>query len=70
MGLPREERARLEDPRFESAFDTWTTDRVDVRYILSTSVMLRLSTLNRRLPGLRARFHDERLLLRLVDEGP
>lgn len=62
---PGEVRAQLEDPRFESAFETWTTDQVDVRYILSTSMMSRLSTLNGRFPGLRAHFHDERLLLLL-----
>lgn len=62
---PGEERAQLEDPHFESAFETWTTNQVDVRYILSTSMMSRLSALNRRFPGLRARFHAERLLLLL-----
>ena len=62
---PGEERAILEDPHFESAFETWTTDQVDVRYILSTSMISRLSALNRRFPGLRARFHDEHLMLLL-----
>jgi len=63
--VPGEERAHLEDPRFESAFETWTTDQVDVRFILSTSMISRLGALHRRFPGMRARFHDDRLLLLL-----
>ena len=62
---PGEEQATLEDPHFQAAFETWTTDQVDVRFILSTGMMSRLSALNRRFPGLRARFHHECLLLLL-----
>jgi Protein of unknown function (DUF3137) len=60
-----EERAQLEDPAFENAFDTWTTDQVDARYVLSPSMLERLTALNGRFRGLRARFHAERLLLLL-----
>jgi hypothetical protein len=60
-----EERATLEDPHFESLFQTWTTDQVDVRFILSTSTMSRLVALHARFPGMRARFHRECLLLLL-----
>jgi hypothetical protein len=60
-----EERAHLEDPAFERTFDTWTTDQVDARYVLSPSLLERLTALNGRFRGLRARFHDERLLLLL-----
>jgi hypothetical protein len=60
-----EERAALEDPGFEAVFDVWTTDQVDVRYVLSTSTMARLVALSRRFPGMRARLADENLLLLL-----
>jgi hypothetical protein len=60
-----EERAHLEDPAFETAFDTWTTDQVDVRYVLSPGMLERFVALNRRFPGLRVRLHAERLLLLL-----
>jgi hypothetical protein len=60
-----EERATLEDPHFESVFETWTTDQVDVRFILSTSMMSRLVALSTRFPGMRARFHQECVLLLL-----
>jgi hypothetical protein len=72
--LPRDEsgtraagdaRVALEDPRFEAVFETWSTDPTDARYVLSLSLMERLTALAERNPGLRARFHAERLLLLL-----
>jgi len=60
-----DQRVELEDPRFEAVFQTWSTDPVDARYVLSPSLMERLTKLHERHPGLRARFHDERLLLLL-----
>jgi hypothetical protein len=60
-----ERRAVMEDPEFEALFETWTTDQVDVRYVLSTSTMQRFCELNTHFPGLRARLHKEVLLLLL-----
>jgi hypothetical protein len=66
--MRNEERATLEDPEFERTFDTRTTDQVDVRYVLTPSMLERLTALNTRFRGLRARFHGERLLLLLPTE--
>jgi hypothetical protein len=55
----------LEDPSFASAFETWTTDQVEARYVLSPSLMERLTALERRFPRLRALFADGELLLLL-----
>lgn len=60
-----EARVDLEDPRFEAVFETWSTDATEARYLLSLSLMERLTALAERHPGLRARFHAERLLLLL-----
>lgn len=60
-----EKRIALEDPRFEAVFQTWSSDAIDARYVLSFSLMERLMTLNERHPGLRARFEGGRLLLLL-----
>jgi len=60
-----EARVELEDPRFTAVFEAWSTDQTDARYVLSLSLMERLTALAERHPGLRARFHAERLLLLL-----
>jgi hypothetical protein len=62
-----EQPAELEDPRFEATFSTWTTDQVDVRYVLSPGLMERLTALNLRFRGLRARFAAGRMVLFLPD---
>lgn len=41
-GEPRMQDAELEDPEFESHFGVTTTDQVEARYILSTSLMQRI----------------------------
>jgi hypothetical protein len=60
-----ESSAELEDPSFGAVFDTFTTDQVDVRYVLSPSLMERLTALAGRFRGLRALFAGGRLLLLL-----
>jgi len=55
----------LEDPEFEETFATVSTDQVDVRYVLSTSMARRFVDLSRRFPRMRALFKDEKLLLAL-----
>lgn len=60
-----EQPAELENPFFESFFETSTTDQVEVRYLLSTSMLERFISLHDHFPKLRARFHNESLLLLL-----
>jgi hypothetical protein len=60
-----ESRAELEHPAFANAFDTWTTDQVDARYVLSPALLERFTALQTRFPALRARFHEGTLLLLL-----
>lgn len=60
-----ETRVQLEDPAFDAVFVTWTTDQLDARYVLSPSLMSRLTALSARYPGMRALFQAERLLLLL-----
>jgi len=57
--------AELESLEFSNAFSVWTTDQIDLRYILSTSMMERLLELSERHPLMRASFSDEKLLLLL-----
>jgi hypothetical protein len=57
--------AELEDPSFDAVFDTLTTDQIDVRYVLSPSLMERLTALAARFRGLRALFAGGHLLLLL-----
>ncbi len=55
----------LEDPDFERLFETKSTDQIDVRYILSTSMMLRLQKLHDRFPKLRVLFQAEKMIMLL-----
>ena len=59
------ERVRLEDPRFEEAFEVWSSDQVEARYILTPTFMERLLDLDRHFGGgsIRLAFDAERLLL-------
>ena len=56
---------QLEDPDFNEAFAAVSTDQVDARYVLSTSMARRLVELNDRFPGMRALFRNENLVLAL-----
>lgn len=56
---------QLEDPEFNEAFAAISTDQVDARYVLSTSMARRLVELNARFPGMRALFRNENLVLAL-----
>lgn len=55
----------FEDPEFEALFEAVSTDQIDVRYILSPSMMQRFVQLSRRFPKLRAKFENENLILML-----
>lgn len=43
-----DERVRLEDPRFESAFDVYSPDQIEARYLLTPAFMERLLALKAR----------------------
>lgn len=59
------ERVSLEDPAFEGAFEVYSTDQVEARYLLTPTFMERLLALHRSLGGkpLQAGFRDENLHL-------
>jgi hypothetical protein len=69
QALPRfdgTELVELEDPEFEKRFVCHSTDPVEARYVLSTSLLQRLLALSERAAGpLRASFVDECLYLAL-----
>ena len=58
----------LEDPQFQHLFVTTSTDQVDVRYVLSASMVARIVDLRSRCPGLRILLKHERMLLVLPSE--
>ena len=60
-----EQPVTMEDPEFEEIFATVSTDQVDARYVLSTAMIRRFVDLNKRFPGMRALFRDEKLVLAL-----
>lgn len=45
------QRVKLENPAFEKSFDTYSTDQIEARYILSPSLMEKLLELDRKFPG-------------------
>ena len=47
----RKQRVKLENPEFEKNFDTYSTDQVEARYILTPSLMEKLLDLDRKFPG-------------------
>ncbi|MGI9323841.1 MAG: DUF3137 domain-containing protein [Pseudomonadales bacterium] len=63
--VPGQLSVTLEDPEFEELFATVSTDAVDVRYILSTSMVRRFVKLHRRFPGMRVLFERDKVLLAL-----
>ena len=61
------DRARLEDPEFEKAFEVYTNDQVEARFLLTPDVMQRLLELEEAFHGakLRCAFEDGQLFLAL-----
>ena len=59
------DRARLESPTFEKAFEVWTNDQVEARYLLTPDVMQRFVDLEKAFKGksLRACFSQQQLFL-------
>lgn len=66
MSVPGE-RVHLEDPRFESAFEVYSSDQVEARYLLTPTFMERVLALSEkyRSSTLRLAFDGDRLLLSL-----
>jgi hypothetical protein len=65
------ERVRLEDPRFEAAYQVWATDQISARALLTPTFMERFLRIAE-LPGFGAPLalaRDERLLLVLPSSG-
>lgn len=48
---PSSRRVKLENPVFEKRFDTYSTDQVEARYLLSPGMMERLLALDEKFPG-------------------
>lgn len=59
------DRARLEDPTFEKAFEVYTTDQVEARFLLTPDMMQSLVDLENtfRGKGLRCAFSGEQMLI-------
>lgn len=63
-----EKRVKLENNDFEGYFDVYSTDEIEARYILSTSMMERLTALNRRLGnGITVSFRDSNVYIAIPD---
>lgn len=63
-----EKRVKLENNEFEHCFDTYSTDEIEARYILSTSMMERLVTMNRRLgDGITISFRNSNVYIAIPD---
>lgn len=62
------QRARLEDPAFEKRFDVYTTDQIEARYILSPSLMRRITELDEAYGGrLTLSFHQSTLVVAIPE---
>lgn len=68
-GGGRLERVRLEDPKFEKAFEVFGTDQVEARYLLHPMLMERLMQLEAALKGKRLRCAFEQGELLIAIEG-
>lgn len=61
-------RVKLENPDFEKAFDVYSTDQVEARYLLSTSMMERLLALDREFnKNITISFLDSKILIAIPE---
>lgn len=61
-------RVKLENPEFEKAFDVYSTDQVEARYLLSTSMMERFLALDRGFnKNITISFRDSRILIAIPE---
>lgn len=62
------QRVKLENPGFEKSFDTYSTDQVEARYLLSLSMMEKLLELDRKFPGkITLSFMNSHLVIAIPD---
>lgn len=62
------QRVKLENPEFEKRFDTYTTDQVEARYILTPTLMEKLMELDRKFPGqITLSFLDSKVIIAIPD---
>lgn len=65
---PSSRRVKLENPAFEKRFDTYSTDQVEARYLLTPGMMERLLALDDRFPGkITLSFVDSRIVVAIPD---
>lgn len=67
----KQDRVRLEDPEFEKAFEVYSDDQVEARYLLNPGFMQRLLDLDRHLGSgnLALTFHEQEVWLSLRQKG-
>ncbi len=65
------DRASLEDPEFEKAFEVYTTDQVEARFLLTPDMMAKLLELERAFQGkgVRCAFSGEQMLVALEGDN-
>lgn len=62
------QRVKLENPEFEKSFDTYSTDQVEARYLLSPVMMERLLELDQKFPGkITVSFLNSRVIVAIPD---
>lgn len=62
------QRVKLENPEFEKSFDTYSTDQVEARYLLTPGLMEKLLELDRKFPGkITLSFLNSQVLIAIPD---
>lgn len=62
------QRIKLENPEFEKRFDTYSTDQVEARYLLTPALMEKLIELDRKFPGqITLSFLDSKVIIAIPD---
>lgn len=65
---PGGQRVKLENPDFEKSFDTYSTDQVEARYILSPGMMEKILYLDRKFPGkITVSFYNSQVIIAIPD---
>ncbi len=64
------QRVKLENPGFEKNFDTYSTDQVEARYILSPGMMEKILDLDRKFPGkIMLSFYKSQVIIAIPDSS-
>ena len=62
------QRVKLENPDFEKDFDTYSTDQVEARYILTPNMMEKILELDRKFPGkITVSFYNSQVIIAIPD---